>query len=100
MENIKAISDEAVNGITEIELGSREILSSVVHVDEISVKSRERVAELESAMAGFKIDSDCEDNGVAVKEAPRSVTGAEARKGSVGAALHKGDLSAEARIVD
>lgn len=72
MENIKAISDETLNGITEIEVGSREILSSVVNVDEISVKTKERMVELESAMAGFKIE-DTTDTGVAVKEPPRTI---------------------------
>ena len=58
MENIKAISDEAVMGITEIDTGSREILSGMVKVGELGAQTKERMNELEEAMSGFKIESD------------------------------------------
>lgn len=58
MENIKAISDETMAGITEIDLGSKEILKSVLHVEEISMQSRERAAELESALENFSVIGD------------------------------------------
>jgi len=33
MENIRFISDETLSGITEIDMGSKEILESVIHVE-------------------------------------------------------------------
>ncbi len=57
MENIKAISDEAVMGITEIDTGSREILGGMVKVGELGTQTKERMNELEASMAGFKIEA-------------------------------------------
>jgi methyl-accepting chemotaxis protein len=57
MQNIRHISDEALAGITEIDSGSKEILGGIVHVEEISQQSKERAAELERALSGFKTGS-------------------------------------------
>ncbi|MFA6508484.1 MAG: HAMP domain-containing methyl-accepting chemotaxis protein, partial [Treponemataceae bacterium] len=74
MAHIKAISDEAVLGITEIDTGSREILNGMVKVDEISTQSKDRMTALEEAMSGFKIEEpDSPEMGVAVKSPPRSI---------------------------
>jgi methyl-accepting chemotaxis protein len=81
MENIRLISDETLSGITEIDMGSKEILESVIHVEEISLQSKERAAELEAAVAGFKTTQsvECEDGsepldrGVAVKVPPKTI---------------------------
>jgi methyl-accepting chemotaxis protein len=81
MENIRLISDETLSGITEIDMGSKEILESVIHVEEISLQSKERAAELEAAVAGFKTTQsvECEngseplDRGVAVKVPPKTI---------------------------
>jgi methyl-accepting chemotaxis protein len=102
MENIKAISDEAVSGIREIDTGSREILDSVVRVNDLSAKSRERVAELEAAMAGFKIAGDCldEERGVAVKVPPRTFKDGGTGPGTEGTALSAGPVDARARLLD
>lgn len=88
MENIRAISDETLAGITEIDSGSKEILESVIHVEEISLRSRERAGELEDALRGFRtssecaereertgpaaIDSDYDERGVAIKRPPQN----------------------------
>lgn len=88
MENIKAISDETLSGITEIDAGSKEILESVVHVEEISLRSKERAAELEDSLRGFRTSSECaegdestesgpiesdyDERGVAVKRPPQN----------------------------
>jgi methyl-accepting chemotaxis protein len=69
MQNIQSISDETLAGITEIDTGSQEILDSVVHVNEISAQSSERIGALEEAMAGFRTASDCLDEIEAVDEA-------------------------------
>ncbi len=116
MENIQSISDEALAGITEIDNGSREILESVVNVNEISVQSRERIAELESALAGFQTDAEAEprgessiapsaeeddERGVAIKRPPRTVDGRQADAGGkAGAELHAGEVNAEARLIE
>lgn len=102
MENIKAISDEAVAGIKEIDIGSREILESVLKVTDLSARSRERTAELEAAMAGFKIPSDGldEDRGVAVKSPPRALGEGESEEFSVDAVLRAGDVDARARQIE
>ena len=98
MADIKAISDEAVLGITEIETGSREILGGMVKVDEISTQSKDRMTELENAMATFVIDScENEEKGVAVKDPPRSIPNGEIYDTEAQGALHAGQLSAEAR---
>jgi hypothetical protein len=81
MENIRLISDETLSGITEIDMGSKEILESVIHVEEISLQSKERAAELEAAVAGFKTTQnvECEDGsepldrGVTVKLPPQTI---------------------------
>lgn len=118
MENIQSISDEALAGITEIDMGSREILESVVHVDEISVQSRERVAELELALADFKTASthaaggnkaenvtppDDDERGVAVKTPPKTLGKLEAAAQAgahIDAEMHAGDITAEARLIE
>lgn len=82
MENIKVISDQTLSGITEIDQGSREILESIIHLEEISQQSREGAAELEHALAQFKTvtnaeciesDSDIDERGVDVKRAPETL---------------------------
>ncbi len=113
MENIQSISDEALAGITEIDNGSREILESVVHVNEISVKSRERIAELESALAGFQTEARTEEDtqngsvgavderGVAIKRPPRTFDERQAAgPEGPGAELHAGEVNAEARLIE
>lgn len=127
MENIQAISDETLGGITEIDAGSKEILESVVHVEEISTQSRERAAELESALSGFKIGNACGDaeggtpeagpspadpaqveelpafaddeRGVAVKKPPKAFFGRAARGKGEAVELKTGDVEAEARLL-
>lgn len=118
MENIQSISDEALAGITEIDNGSREILESVVEVNEISVKSRERVAALEMALAGFKTVSEAEaegsveassagmveedDRGVAVKTPPKTLDERASPLVTalpMDAELHAGDVNAAARLI-
>lgn len=82
MENIRSISDETLSGITEIDLGSQEILESVVNVEQISNQSRDAASELENALSGFKTVAlpECEDSGdtydergVAIKSPPTVV---------------------------
>ncbi|MCA1950573.1 MAG: methyl-accepting chemotaxis protein, partial [Treponema sp.] len=82
MENIKVISDQTLSGITEIDQGSREILESIIHLEEISQQSREGAAELEHALAQFKTvtsaeciesDTDIDERGVDVKRAPETL---------------------------
>ncbi|WP_304224637.1 methyl-accepting chemotaxis protein [Gracilinema caldarium] len=82
MENIKVISDQTLSGITEIDQGSREILGSIIHLEEISQQSREGAAELENALAQFKTvtsaeciesDSGIDERGVDVKRAPETL---------------------------
>lgn len=97
MADIKAISDEAVLGITEIDAGSREILNGMMRVDEISAQSKERMTALEAAMSGFKLE---DEMGVAVKSPPKTIENNAFPKSDVDAVLHSGELSAEARIVE
>ncbi|MEW6564849.1 MAG: HAMP domain-containing methyl-accepting chemotaxis protein [Spirochaetota bacterium] len=82
MENIKVISDQTLSGITEIDQGSKEILETIVHLEEISQKSREGAAELERVLAEFKTanseqcaepDNNIDERGVDVKQAPETV---------------------------
>ncbi len=121
MRNIQGISEEAVGGITEIDSGSKEILQSVVHVDEISSRSRERMAELEKAMSQFKVVEfvdqpnaeavqpsspsvdeldDINSRDVDVKSPPRSLTEAEKSAATPDAALHRDNVDAAARLLD
>lgn len=96
MENIKVISDQTLAGITEIDQGSREILESIVHLEELSQQSREGAAELEKVLAEFKTanneqctepddkthsdepinvksDEQIDDRGIDVKKAPEII---------------------------
>jgi methyl-accepting chemotaxis protein len=115
MENIQSISDEALAGITEIDNGSREILASVVEVNEISVKAGARGA-LEMAWRASRPPRTVnpraaqssrdqakeDDRGVAVKTPPRTLD--ERKSPAVDATrfdaeLHAGELNAEARLI-
>jgi len=91
MENIKVISDQTLAGITEIDQGSREILESIIHLEELSQQSREGAAELEKVLAQFKTannercsepeeavpeqseDNTVDERGVNVKKAPEII---------------------------
>ena len=91
MENIKVISDHTLAGITEIDQGSREILQSIIHLEELSQQSHEGAAELEKVLAQFKTanndqcveseeavqekseDHTVDERGVDVKKAPETI---------------------------
>ncbi len=85
MDNIQAISEEALLGITEIDAGSQEILQNAISLEEMGVESRDRITELEAAISGIQIsESDktsetdksmglSASKAVEVKEAPETV---------------------------
>lgn len=68
MDNIQAISGEALLGITEIDAGSQEILESAIHLEQMGNDSRDRITELESALEDIIINQD--DNLEYLDDAP------------------------------
>lgn len=119
MGNIQAISGEALQGITEIDAGSREILENAMGLEQMGTESRERITELESAIEGIVIDEEDlarkmakaeeesrasysplfdDETGVDVKRPPITVTGDES---DVDDAVHfdAEDIHAEAHLL-
>jgi len=54
MKNAEEISGGVVNGIGEIDLGAKEILTSIMEINRIAQESRERMEELNTAVDSFK----------------------------------------------
>jgi len=54
MKNAEEISGGVVNGIGEIDLGAKEILTSIMEINRIAQESRERMEELNTAVNSFK----------------------------------------------
>lgn len=119
MGNIQAISGEALQGITEIDAGSREILENAMGLEQMGTESRERITELESAIEGIIIsDEDVarnrekaeaaskptytplfdDETGVDVKKPPITVIGEE---NGLDDAIHfdSDDVHAEAHLL-
>ncbi len=71
------ISDQTLSGITEIDEGSKEILESMMYVEEISNKSKEGIEQLEFILTKFKTRSDkdtiVDERGVEVKKPPQDI---------------------------
>lgn len=84
MENVRAISSEALAGIVEIDAGTKEILSSVAYVSSLGEDSRERIAELEEAVRGFVVGDEATESSRPPLLAAPEAEGGTLREGSGG----------------
>ena len=58
MQEAASVSTEVVGGVSEIDRGAREILENMLHSNEVGVKNREQMDELERLVATFQVDVD------------------------------------------
>jgi hypothetical protein len=56
VDDAEVLSSEMVLGIKEIDVGTKEILKSVLSVDEMSRESSDRMRNLDSYLQSFKTD--------------------------------------------
>ena len=58
MQEAASVSTEVVGGVSEIDRGAREILENMLHSNEVGVKNREQMDELDSLLSTFSVDVD------------------------------------------
>ena len=56
MQDAASVSTEVVGGVSEIDRGAREILENMLHSNEVGVKNREQMDELEQLVSTFSVD--------------------------------------------